>query len=105
MTFEDVRRLPLLQTKSIAEAAEDEQTHDYIVTCLNKLLRGDYGKLGEEDTNANNKELEAGEGKILARYPKAGKLSGDIYIIAYFSEEMAGDIEANHIMIMYPEEY
>lgn len=57
-----------------------------------------------EDTDANNAELEAGEGRIVARYKAKYSLEDDIYIIACFSQEIPG-IDANHVMIMYVTEY
>lgn len=103
MTFDDLKKLELLQTRSIAEACKDENTHAYIVDCLKRFYCGDYGKICKEDTELNNEDLKRGEGHILARYPAKGKLEGDIYIEAHFDNEVPG-LDANHIMIMYPEE-
>ena len=102
MILEDLKKLPTLQTRAIAEAAADPETGLYIVSCLNRFWGGDYGEICAEDTAANNADLEAGEGHILARYKQAGKLSGDIYIEAHFYEPMLNDIEYSQIMIMYP---
>lgn len=103
MTFDDLKQLDLLQTRSIAEACKDENTHAYVVACLKRFLMGDYGKICKEDAELNNEDLKRGEGHILARYPASGKLEGDIYIEAHFDNEVPG-LDANHIMIMYPEE-
>lgn len=105
MTLDDVKRLDMLQTRSIAEATRDERTHAYIVKCLQRFFAGDYGTVPQEDTDANNAELAAGEGRIVARYRQAHELQEDIYIIAVFSDEMQGVIDANHIMLMYCSEY
>lgn len=108
MTLSDVRLLPVLQTRGInADASRDKsgQTHNYIVDCLMRLYAGDYGEIPEEDTAANNDELQAGEGRILARYKAAHDLTEDIYIIAAFSQSMPDIIDANHTMIMYCSEY
>ena len=104
MTIKDVLRLPLLQTRSIAEDCKTLETYTYITSCLKRMMSGDYGKIGQEDTNANNAELLEGEGKILARYEKRYELTEDIYIIAYFSQSMQG-IDSNHVIIMYVNEY
>lgn len=64
------------------------QTHNYIVDCLMRLYAGDYGTIGQEDTDANNAELEAGEGRIVAHYEQKHKLTEDIFIIATFSKSM-----------------
>lgn len=95
--------LPLYQTRTIAEAAKDAPTHNYIVQCLNSFFSGNYGEVPPEDTEANNADLEAGEGHVLARYKAFGTLSHDIYIEAHFSQSVPG-VDANNIMIMYPEE-
>lgn len=104
MTLEDIKRLPLLQTKAVSFAAEDPATHGYIVLCIQAFFSGDYGLVPPDDTAANNKELAAGNGHILARYKAKGKLSNDIYINAVFDTEMPG-IDSNNIMIMYVDEY
>lgn len=104
MTLEDVKKLDLLQTRGIAADTKDEQTHAYIVSCLQAFYSGNYGAIPAEDTDANNAELEAGEGRIVARYKAKYSLEDDIYIIACFSQEIPG-IDANHVMIMYVTEY
>jgi hypothetical protein len=101
MTLEDVKQQPLLQTRSIANACEGSpETHAYILQCLNRFFSGDYGEVGQEDTEYNNTDLAQGEGHILARYKAKGNLDGDIYIEAHFSESIPG-IDANNTMIMY----
>ena len=104
MTLKDVLKLPLLQTRSIAEDCKTIETYTYIVNCCKRMMCGDYGKICQEDTNANNAELLEGEGKILARYEKRYELTEDIYIIAYFSQSMQG-IDSNHVIVMYVTEY
>ena len=104
MTLNDIKQLPTLQTRSIAEAARDPATALYLITCLNKFYAGDYGLVPAEDTAANNADLEAGEGHILAKYPQAEKLTGSIYIEAHFYEPKLNDIDYSNTLIMYPEE-
>ena len=53
MTLKDIKQLPTLQTRSIAEAARDPATAFYLITCLNKFYAGDYGLICAEDTAAN----------------------------------------------------
>lgn len=61
MTLEDLRKLPLLQSATIAHICEkDEQTTIYILECLNRFYSGDYGEICEEDTAANNSDLKEG---------------------------------------------
>ena len=102
MTLEDLKKIPTLQTRSIAEACKDPKTALYIIECLNKFLGGDYGLICAEDTQANNSDLEQGNGHILAKYPQAYKLTDDIYIEAHFYEPMLNDIEYTNTMVMYP---
>jgi len=107
MTLDDVKKLPVMQTRGIAADAEqdDGQTHNYIIDCLLRLYAGDYGTVPADDTDANNAELAAGEGRIVARYEKRHALTDDIYIIATFSQELPDVIDANHVMIMQCGEY
>ena len=102
MTLEDLRQIPLLQTRSIAEACgRDPRTKQYIFECLDRYFRGDYGEVPEEDFRYNNEDLEGGEGHILARYKPKFALDSDIYIETHFSISMPGNIDANNTMIMY----
>lgn len=107
MTLDDIKALPVMQTRGIAadSSHDDGATHDYILRCLFKLFDGDYGKVPQEDTDANNAELAAGEGRIVARYEKRHDLTEDFYIIATFSASMPDSLDANHIMIMLCSEY
>lgn len=107
MTLDDIKALPVMQTRGIAADAshDDGQTHNYIIDCLMRLYAGDYGKVPQEDTDANNAELAAGEGRIVARYGKRYDLTEDFYIIATFSQSMPDIIDANHIMLMLCSEY
>ena len=104
MNLEDLKKLPTLQTRSIAEAARDPATALYLVKCLNRFWAGDYGEICAEDTEYNNADLAAGDGHVLARYKQAEKLTGDIYIEAHFYEPKLNDIEYSQTMIMYPDE-
>lgn len=103
MTLEQLKKYPAYQTATIAEALKDPDTLKYVFECLGRFFAGDYGEICQEDTDANNQDLEDGEGHILARYKKGGKLQSDIYIEAHFSESVPG-LDANNIMIMYPSE-
>ena len=100
MTLNDLREIPLLQTRSIADACEDPKTKAYVVECLQRYFSGDYGEICEEDTQYNNEDLEGGEGHVLARYKAMYKLDRDFYIESHFSQEIAG-LDANNTMIMY----
>lgn len=101
MTLKDLVQLPLLQMRSIAASCEGSpETFAYILDCVNRFYRGDQGEVGQEDTDANNDDLRAGEGHILARYEGRYNLDSDIYIEAHFSESVPG-IDSNNILIMY----
>lgn len=103
MTLEQLQSIPILQTASISEAAKrDPATHAYIVECLQRFFAGDYGEVPAEDVDANNADLEQGDGHILARYKKAFRLDTDIYIEAHFYYEALDDIDYTNIVIMYP---
>lgn len=104
MVLSDIQKLPVLQTKAVSIANEDELTHNYIVESYRRMIAGDYG-VGTEDTEANNEELKSGYGRLLCRYPKKEKLSNDIYIIANFNKDMLNDIDYSHTMILYVDEY
>ena len=104
MTLKDIQGLPVLQTAAVDLAGKDPETHNYIVDCLLDLYGGNYGITPAEDTEQNNKELAAGEGRIVAHYSQRYQLANDIFIIAVFSKEMPG-IDSNNIMVMYVDEY
>lgn len=104
MTLEDLKKVPMLQTRTIAEACKDPETHMYILSCLSRFFTGDYGLICEEDTEYNNEDLKSGYGHILARYEGKYSLLGDIYIETHFDKDHLTDIEYTNTMIMYPEE-
>lgn len=106
MTLDDLKRIPVLQTATIAEACKDPATLAYVVGCLHRFWRGDFGEVCQEDADANNADLEAGDGHALARYAGKGSLTGDIYIEAHFFDDPAykNDIDYNYTMICYPAE-
>jgi hypothetical protein len=105
MNLLDIQKLPLLQTRTIAEVCKrDADTHNYIVDCIKRFYSGDYGTIPPEDTEANNWDLQNGCGHILARYPSKYNLQGDIYIEAHFDEDLQGNIDANNTLVMYRSE-
>lgn len=103
MTLEDVRKIEVLQTRSIAAAIEkDPATLAYILECLDRFYSGDYGLICEEDTQANNKDLESGYGHILAKYEAKHSLEQNFYIEAHFDKDNLTDIDYTQTLIMYP---
>lgn len=106
MTLEQIRQREVYQTRGIAEAVKDKPAaYRYVLQCLQRLYSGNNGAIPAEDTDANNSELAAGEGRIVARYKAAEGLQEDIYIIASFSESMADSLDANKTMIMFVSEH
>ena len=84
------------------------QTREYIQSCLNLYFKGDYGmiKKYQDDVDANNRELESGYGRILARYASNFDLEEDIYIITYFDKDAPiDDIDRCNTTILYVSEY
>lgn len=105
MKLEDLQALPLFQTRSIAAAAEDPETLQYIFDCLGRYFAGDFGTIPEDDTAANLADLEAGGGHVLARYPAKKQLADDIYINAVIEASAPDVVDVNNIMVMYCNEY
>lgn len=104
MTLQDIQKAPVVMTAAVAAAEKDPTTHDYIIDCLLDMFGGNYGTVSESDTAANNEELAAGVGRILARYEARHELDNDIYIISDFCADDPGD-DSNHTTIMYVSEY
>ena len=106
MTLDDVTKIPVLQTRTIAEtASNDPATLAYIMDCLLACYSGDFGSIPAEDTEANNNDLQSGYGHILARYKARHKLTEDIYINIVFDRDHLDDIDYTNTMIMYCGEY
>ena len=105
MKLEDLKQIPLFQTAKLAHDMEyNGATIQYILDCLSRFYSGDYGKMSAEDTEANNTDLRAGFGHILARYEQKHNLTDDIYIEAHFDKDNLNDIDYTNILIMYPDE-
>lgn len=107
MTLENIKNLKVLMTRAIGVAVEENaDTTPYLMSCLKRVYSGDYGELKEEDIDANNTELKNGVGRLVCRYKKAHGLNNDIYIIAIFNSDIdINNLDYNHIMIMYVNEY
>lgn len=106
MTLEDLKRISVFQTRTIAEICKrSPETHAYIVECLQRFYKGDYGEIGQEDTAANNSDLSYGCGHVLARYKAKHALESDIYIESHFDAEVDNtEIDYNNTMICYVNE-
>lgn len=80
MTLDDIRKLRTLQTRTIAAACEDESTLAYVIQCLQRFYKGDYGK-------------------------PQGALTGSIYIEAHFCADVdISNVDYNNTMICYCDE-
>jgi len=105
MTLEDLKKIKLLQTRSVAEAmTKDEKTFAYVADCVNRFWAGDYGEVPTEDTDANNNDLSCGYGHVLAHYKQAYELTNDIYIEAHFDKDNLNDIDYTQTLVMYVDE-
>lgn len=104
MTLREISNNPITATAAVAAAMEAAPAHAYILHCLDLFFSGDYGATPAEDADANKGELQAGTGRIIARYQAAEGLKTDIYIIAYFSDQEPGR-DYNYTTIMYTREY
>ena len=105
MRAEDLQKNALVSTAAVAAAMKDPATADYIQTCLSLFFSGMYGQMSPEDTELNEEELRAGEGRIMARYEAQENLREDIYIIAYFSASNPGNVDYNNTTVLYCGEY
>ena len=108
MRTEDLQRNALGVSRGVAmdmEADGSGATRAYILECVRRFFRGDFGTIPPEDAAANLDELEAGEGHALAHYPARHALRSDIYINAYSSAEDPGDADRNNTLVMYCDEY
>ena len=104
MTLKDLENIPMLQTRSIAEACQDPQTLGYVSKCMLQFINGQWGDLDREDIEANNEDLKDGYGHVLARYPFKYALENDIYIETHFDKDHINDINYTQTMIMYVDE-
>lgn len=81
------------------DVANNEDMAKAVYEALERFTAGDWGNLCQEDKDANDADLEARDGHVLARYetPK-----GDIYINLVFDEP---SIQSDAATIMYCNEY
>lgn len=81
------------------DVADNEEMAKAVFDALRRFNNLDWGKVPEEDKEANNADLRNRDGHVLARYetPK-----GDIYLNLVFDEP---SINSDAVTIMYCEEY
>lgn len=104
MTLDDISTNNIILTGPIMAATKDQEQQDYIYYCLERFFSGDYGEIPADDIVANNKELETGAGRLIAKYPPASGMKEDFYIMAHFNEDQPGN-ESNYTSIFYCSEY
>jgi hypothetical protein len=80
------------------DIANREDVAKAVYDALRQFNNGEWGKVPEEDKEANNRDLKDRAGHVLARYETP---TGDIYINLVFSENPSEDTA----MIMYCDEY
>lgn len=79
--------------------------HNEIVNCFQRHIHGDFGKLKEEDINANLEDIKNHDGRILSRYETS---EGDIYINTQYELYEVKDNKPRFeiiTMIMFCDEY
>lgn len=81
------------------DVAENEEMAKAVYAALGRFNAGDWGEVPQEDKEANNADLAARDGHVLARYHTP---NGDIYINLVFDEP---SINSDAATIMYCEEY
>ena len=81
------------------DISERHDVAEAVKKALQRFNNCDYGKIGEEDTASNNRDLENETGHVLGRY---GTPNGDIYINLIFDETGRGRHAAT---IMYCSDY
>ena len=78
-------RIKFVVTAGLAAAMEtDPATNSAVLDALRRFTSGEWGELPQEDKEANDRDLLAECGRVLARYPTP---SGPIYIIYYPGSE------------------
>lgn len=84
---------------------ENESAHAYILECVGRFYRHDYGAIPPEDVAANENELKQSAGRIIAKYEAGPGLKEPIFIIAYFSEDHPGNVDYNYTTVCYTSDY
>lgn len=102
MTLKDIMNNNIFLVGPIQNAGPVQR--EYIARCLDRFFTGDYGEIPPEDTAANNSELEAGAGRIIARYKPAEGMAEDFYIMAYFDQDRP-EIDCNYTSVFYCSDY
>lgn len=69
-----------LTRRLAADMESDPAINRAVLDALRLFAAGNWGKVPQEDKDANDRDKAAGVGRILARYETPG---GDIYITSY----------------------
>lgn len=89
----------MITSRLNADIADNEEMAKAVYNAIEKFNALDWGKVPDEDKEANNKDLANRDGHILARYETP---NGDIYINLVFDDP---SINKDYALIMYCEEY
>lgn len=81
------------------DVAESPEMVLAVRAAVERFNNGDWGDMCQDDIEANNEDLDARIGRVLARYPTP---NGDIYINLNFDDP---SIESDAALIMYCSEY
>lgn len=91
------------------ECAKVVGFNDWIIECMYRSFRGDFGDCCREDTKLNKQAYKAMDGsRTLAVYKKQG--FNTIWIISYHRNDVCnhgtdGMYHCNETTILFPEEY
>lgn len=104
MSLDDLSINDMFIVGGLKEATRDKEQMDYIYYCLERFFAGDFGEIPTEDIEANNRELEKSNGRIIAKYKPEAGLTDYFYIMAHFNEEQPEE-EYNYTSIFYCIDY
>lgn len=79
----------------IDDMTRDRAIKRAVLDALRLFAAGNWGKVPQEDKDANDRDKAAGVGRVLARYETPG---GDIYITSYPGTD-------EPVVVMYCREY
>ena len=88
----------LVTTRGIEQLLNSKQiTHSDLYNCVDRHIKMDYGTIGEDSVEINNRNLNHNCGNVMSQYEVNGIR---IWIITEL-----GDSETTYTTILLPEEY
>lgn len=88
----DFRKAPVYMSKGVSEQMEDIEFSKFILNCLLRYSKKDWGELCEEDKKMNDMAVANGDDRILASYKYEDE---SVYIITEW------DLSATTILFAY----